>query len=137
MWGLPLSVSACPIRCSSASTAPFDWTETHTSLKGTRNAARHEALAAWRATRERQGGLSAPAVAPPLRPAPERQRFFEAYQALGWLRERCDHMLNTLAAAYCVALYSGGPSHMTAEELEASYRDAQGTLSLTVSWRGD
>ena len=35
-----------------------------------------------------------------------------------------------------VELHGGDPGSLTAEELDGSYRDAHGTLYLTVSWRG-
>jgi hypothetical protein len=141
------------MRCSGASTATFDWTEHRTGLKATRNAALREALSAWLSTRERQSGLAPPTPVAPLGPAPEPQRFYEAYQAighgqdfvrlhrlreaLGWPREDFDRVLETLVAAYRVELHGGDPSRLSTEELEGSYRDAYGTLYLTVSWRGD
>jgi hypothetical protein len=140
------------MRSWSASTAIFDWTETHTGLKATRNAAIRQALSAWLAERERRCGLLPPgAPAPPKQPM-EPQHFYEAYQALGsgrdfvrihrlrealgWPREVFDRVLETLSAQYDVELHGGDPGRLSAEELDGAYRDAHGTLYLTVSWRG-
>ena len=65
-----------------ASTATFDWSETHTGLKATRNAAMREALAAWLAAREPHYGLAPPAAAAPMERPAERQRFHEAYHSI-------------------------------------------------------
>lgn len=136
----------------SASTAIFDWTETHTGLKATRNAALREALSAWLAEREQRRGLSPPGASEPMGQPTEPQHFYEAYQALGfgrrfvrihrlrnalgWPREVFDRVLETLAAQYDVELHGGDPGRLSAEELDGAYRDAHGTLYLTVSWRG-
>ena len=132
-----------------ASIATFDWSETHTGLKATRNAALREALAAWLTVREQQVGFQPPPPAVP--PARDAAAFQAAYQtvgqggdfvrihrlreALGWSHAAFDRVLAMLAAAYYIELHGGDPGSMTAEDLEGSYRDAHGTLYLTVSWR--
>lgn len=150
--GRRLSVSVCPMRSWSASTAIFDWTETHTGLTSTRNAAIREALSAWLAERERRRGLPPPRASEPRGQPTEPQHFYAAYQtlgsgrdfvrihrlrdALGWPREVFDRVLATLAAEYRVELHGGDPGRLSVEELDGAYRDAHGTLYLTVSWRG-
>ncbi len=147
-------MSVYPIGFWSAWTAIFDWTQTHTGLTSSRNAAMREALAMWLAERERGRGVSPPARSgEPKAPSRDAQRFYDAYraigqgrdfvrihrirEALGWPREDFDCLLETLAAAYHIELHGGDPGRLSAEQLEGSYHDAHGKLYLTVSWRGE
>ena len=89
-------------------------------------------------------------VSPPL---PERDAFYQAYLAVGhgrnfvrihrlrsslaWSRDRFDTVLRQLAAVYVIELHEGDPSRMTAAEIEDSYQEPGGMMSLCMSWRGE
>jgi hypothetical protein len=89
-------------------------------------------------------------VAPLL---PERDAFSQASLAVGhgrnfvrmhrlrsslaWSRDRFDTVLRQLAAVYVIELHEGDPSRMTAAEIEDSYQEPGGMMSLCMSWRGE
>ena len=63
-------------------------------------------------------------------------RIHRLRDALPWPRERFDRVLRGLLADYTVELHGGDPSVMTAEERYDSFTDADGTLYIALSWRG-
>jgi len=56
--------------------------------------------------------------------------------AIPWLRERFDRVLQMLIADYTVELHGGDPSVLSQDELQQSWTDADGTLYIALSWRG-
>lgn len=85
-------------------------------------------------------------------PANDRAAFKVAYDQVGqgrgfvrlhrlrdylqWPRERFDRVVQGLRAAYTIELHGGDPSLLTTSDIEKSFRDPNGTLYLSVSWRG-
>ena len=63
-------------------------------------------------------------------------RIHRLRDALPWPRERFERVLRGLLADYTVELHGGDPAVMTAEELHDSFTDADGTLYIALSWRG-
>ncbi len=63
-------------------------------------------------------------------------RIHRLRDALGWARERFDQVLIEMMADYTVELHGGEPSLLTATELRNSFTDPNGTVYITLSWRG-
>ena len=63
-------------------------------------------------------------------------RIHRLRDALPWPRARFDWVLRNLLADYTIELHGGDPSVMTEEELRHSFTDADGTLYIALSWRG-
>jgi hypothetical protein len=54
---------------------------------------------------------------------------------LQWPEKTFDDVLKTLMQNYVIELHGGDPSSMSEKEIENSYKDEQGRLFLTISWR--
>ena len=63
-------------------------------------------------------------------------RIHRLSDALPWPRARFERLLRELLADYTVELHGGDPSVMTEAELRDSFTDADGTLYIALSWRG-
>jgi len=63
-------------------------------------------------------------------------RIHRLRDALPWPRARFERVLRELLADYTVELHGGDPSVMTEAELRDSFTDADGTLYIALSWRG-
>jgi len=63
-------------------------------------------------------------------------RIHRLRDALPWPRARVERVLRELLADYTVELHGGDPSVMTEAELHDSFTDADGTLYIALSWRG-
>jgi hypothetical protein len=82
----------------------------------------------------------------------DRAALYAAYQAIGqgrsfvrihrlrdalpWPRARFERVLRELLGDYTVELHGGDPSMMTEAELRDSFSDADGTMYIALSWRG-
>jgi len=55
---------------------------------------------------------------------------------LGWSKDRFDAAVATLRAELAVELQVGNPADYQEVEIESSYAEPDGTLFLTMSWRG-
>ncbi len=128
----------------------LDLAETRTGLRSNRTEAIRQALAFWLDAKEEALGIPR---TPSLPATPDaRHQWRAAYDAvgqgrgfvrihhirdaLGWSPQVFDRVVAMLAVEHCVELHGGDPGSLMAEELDRSYRDAHGTLYLTVSWRG-
>jgi hypothetical protein len=63
-------------------------------------------------------------------------RIHRLRDVLPWPRTRFERVLRELLADYTVELHGGDPSVMTEAELRDSFTDADGTLYIALSWRG-
>jgi len=62
-------------------------------------------------------------------------RIHRIRDALQWPEETFDTVLKSLMQNYTVELHGGDPSSMSEKEIENSYKDENGRLFLTISWR--
>jgi len=62
-------------------------------------------------------------------------RIHRIREALKWPDETFDTVLKSLMQNYTVELHGGDPSSMSETEIKNSYKDENGRLFLTISWR--
>jgi hypothetical protein len=62
-------------------------------------------------------------------------RIHRIRDTLQWPEKTFDTVLTSLMQNYTVELHGGDPSSMTETEIADSYKDEQGRLFLTISWR--
>ena len=63
-------------------------------------------------------------------------RIHRLRDALPWPRAQFERVLRELLADYTIELHGGDPSVMAEAELRDSFSDADGTLYIALSWRG-
>jgi len=62
-------------------------------------------------------------------------RIHRIRESLQWPEKTFDTVLTSLMQNYAVELHGGDPSSMSEKEIENSYKDENGRLFLTISWR--
>ncbi|KPA18683.1 hypothetical protein MHK_001105 [Candidatus Magnetomorum sp. HK-1] len=62
-------------------------------------------------------------------------RIHRIREKLNWPGEKFDHILKSLMASYTVEIHGGDPSSMSENEILNSFKDENGRIFLTISWR--